>query len=215
MLNGVSVALRTLANPPCAISRSRRRSERDHAQPSLPRSIGNIAYLSRNRTLCPQRFSRAIFLGCDTGAKISASGLRTMGPSGETPCTLQFVSSRPSRARPTPSPTRSRARLHHQRRFGFMGYYVVYAPDDTVTAISIFNTVAEAEDSNRRALALIDNNLGPGYRARDRNRRAGDRAFAALRFSATGWGSRRSFLRTNAVWSDHGIVIGFPEVGSH
>ena len=27
---------------------------------------------------------------------------------------------------------------------GFMGYYVVYAPDDTVTAISVFNTVAEA-----------------------------------------------------------------------
>jgi Antibiotic biosynthesis monooxygenase len=44
---------------------------------------------------------------------------------------------------------------------GFMGYYVVYAPDDTVTAISIFNTVAEAEESNRRALAWIDDNLGP------------------------------------------------------
>ena len=42
---------------------------------------------------------------------------------------------------------------------GFMGYYVIYAPDDTVTAISIFNTVAEAEESNRRALAWIENNL--------------------------------------------------------
>ena len=29
---------------------------------------------------------------------------------------------------------------------GFMGYYVVYAPDDTVTAISIFNKVEEAEE---------------------------------------------------------------------
>ncbi len=44
---------------------------------------------------------------------------------------------------------------------GFMGYYVIYAPDDTVTAISIFNTVAEAEESNRRALAWIEDNLGP------------------------------------------------------
>jgi hypothetical protein len=44
---------------------------------------------------------------------------------------------------------------------GFMGYYVVYAPDDTVTAISVFNTVAEAQESNRRALAFIEDNLGP------------------------------------------------------
>ena len=64
---------------------------------------------------------------------------------------------------------------------GFMGYYVVYAPDDTVTAISVFNTVAEAQESNRRALAWIEENLGPlviGHRERDR--RPGDRAFAAL-----------------------------------
>ena len=44
---------------------------------------------------------------------------------------------------------------------GFMGYYVVYAPDDTVTAISIFNKVEEAEESNRRALAWIEENLAP------------------------------------------------------
>ena len=44
---------------------------------------------------------------------------------------------------------------------GFIGYYVVYAPDDTVTAISVFNTVAEAQESNRRALAFIEDNLGP------------------------------------------------------
>ena len=44
---------------------------------------------------------------------------------------------------------------------GFMGYYVVYAPDDTVTAISVFNTVAEAQESNRRALAFIEENLRP------------------------------------------------------
>jgi quinol monooxygenase YgiN len=44
---------------------------------------------------------------------------------------------------------------------GFMGYYVIYAPDDTVTAISIFNTVEQAEESNRRALAWIDKHLSP------------------------------------------------------
>ncbi len=44
---------------------------------------------------------------------------------------------------------------------GFMGYYVVYSADDTVTAISVFNDFAGAEESNRRALAWIDKNLGP------------------------------------------------------
>lgn len=42
---------------------------------------------------------------------------------------------------------------------GFLGYYVVYAPDDIVTAISIFNTVEQAQESNRRALAWIDKHL--------------------------------------------------------
>ena len=44
---------------------------------------------------------------------------------------------------------------------GFMGYYVVYAPDDTVTAISVFNDFAGAEELNRRALAWIEKNLAP------------------------------------------------------
>ena len=44
---------------------------------------------------------------------------------------------------------------------GFMAYYVVYAPDDTVTAISIFNDYAGAEESNRRALAWIEQSLTP------------------------------------------------------
>ena len=45
---------------------------------------------------------------------------------------------------------------------GFMGYYVIYAPDDTVTAISVFNTVAEARNptgarsrSSRRISGLL------------------------------------------------------------
>jgi hypothetical protein len=44
---------------------------------------------------------------------------------------------------------------------GFMAYYVVYSPDDTVTAISIFNNYAGAEESNRRALAWIEGSLAP------------------------------------------------------
>jgi hypothetical protein len=44
---------------------------------------------------------------------------------------------------------------------GFMAYYVVYSPDDTVTAISIFNNYAGAEESNKRALAWIEASLAP------------------------------------------------------
>jgi hypothetical protein len=44
---------------------------------------------------------------------------------------------------------------------GFMGYYVVYAPDDTVTAISLFNNFASAEEANRRAMAWIEKDLAP------------------------------------------------------
>ena len=44
---------------------------------------------------------------------------------------------------------------------GFKAYYVVYAPDDTVTAISIFDNYEAAEESNRRGLAWIEQSLGP------------------------------------------------------
>lgn len=44
---------------------------------------------------------------------------------------------------------------------GFIAYYVVYASDDTVTAISIFNNFAGAEESNRRGLAWAEQNLAP------------------------------------------------------
>ena len=44
---------------------------------------------------------------------------------------------------------------------GFQAYYVVYAPDDTVTAISIFNNFQGAEEANKRAIAWIEQNLGP------------------------------------------------------
>jgi hypothetical protein len=44
---------------------------------------------------------------------------------------------------------------------GFRAYYVVYAPDDTVTAISVFNDYTGAEESNKRGLAWIEQNLAP------------------------------------------------------
>ena len=44
---------------------------------------------------------------------------------------------------------------------GFRAYYVVYAPDDTVTAISVFDSYAGAEEFNRRALAWIEESLAP------------------------------------------------------
>jgi hypothetical protein len=44
---------------------------------------------------------------------------------------------------------------------GFMAYYVVYAGDHIVTAISIFNQYEQAEEANRRALAWIAENLEP------------------------------------------------------
>ena len=44
---------------------------------------------------------------------------------------------------------------------GFKAYYVIYAPDDTVTAISIFDNYAGAQESNRRGLAWIEQNLAP------------------------------------------------------
>jgi hypothetical protein len=44
---------------------------------------------------------------------------------------------------------------------GFIAYYVVYASDDTVTAISVFNNHAGAEESNRRGLAWVEQNLAP------------------------------------------------------
>jgi hypothetical protein len=43
---------------------------------------------------------------------------------------------------------------------GFRGYYVIYSPDDTVTAISIFDDYAGAEESNRRGLAWSEESLG-------------------------------------------------------
>ena len=44
---------------------------------------------------------------------------------------------------------------------GFRAYYVIYAPDDTVTAVSIFDSYAGAEESNKRGLAWIRANLEP------------------------------------------------------
>lgn len=42
---------------------------------------------------------------------------------------------------------------------GFRAYYVIYAPDDTVTAISVFDSFEGAEESNRRGLVWIKENI--------------------------------------------------------
>ena len=64
---------------------------------------------------------------------------------------------------------------------GFIAYYVVYAPDDTVTAISIFNDYAGAEESNRRALAWIEQkSYAPARRASHGDGWAGDRAHLGI-----------------------------------
>ena len=56
---------------------------------------------------------------------------------------------------------------------GFRAYYVVYAPDDTVTAISIFNKYEQAEEANRRAIAWIEKRLDRKHKGR--HTRSGDR----------------------------------------
>ena len=58
---------------------------------------------------------------------------------------------------------------------GFRAYYVIYAPDDTVTAISIFDDFAGAEELNKRGLAWIEQSSGsPPHRPRLRGRRPRD-----------------------------------------
>ncbi len=44
---------------------------------------------------------------------------------------------------------------------GFQAYYVIYATDDTVTTVSIFDNYAAAQESNKRALAWIETELAP------------------------------------------------------
>ena len=74
---------------------------------------------------------------------------------------------------------------------GFMAYYVVYAPDDTVTAISIFNNYAGAEELNRRGVAWIEQNLdASAHRTSDGRCRTGDRSYAGLTIGRSQWRSR-------------------------
>ncbi|MGY4298097.1 hypothetical protein ACVWXN_006192 [Bradyrhizobium sp. i1.4.4] len=64
---------------------------------------------------------------------------------------------------------------------GFRAYYVVYAGDDTVTAISIFDKFEQAEEANRRAIAWIEKDLGPllaGHASAAAG--PGDRAYAGV-----------------------------------
>jgi len=44
---------------------------------------------------------------------------------------------------------------------GFLGYYVVYGADDTVTTISLFNEYESAAESNRRVIGWVERNVAP------------------------------------------------------
>lgn len=55
---------------------------------------------------------------------------------------------------------------------GFLGYYVIYSPDDTVTAISVFNTVEGAEESNAARRPGSRRTSGRCWLATHRSRRA-------------------------------------------
>ena len=70
---------------------------------------------------------------------------------------------------------------------GFQAYYVVYAPDDTVTAISIFDNVEAAEEFEP-ARAHLD--------------RAECRAVARRARHGSGWASNRAHLRV----ADHRLA---------
>ncbi len=64
---------------------------------------------------------------------------------------------------------------------GFMAYYVVYAPDDTVTAISIFNNFAGAEEFEpaRRRVDRAEPHAIAHWTGH-RRCRAGDRPYAGI-----------------------------------
>ena len=71
---------------------------------------------------------------------------------------------------------------------GFKAYYVVYAPDDTVTAISIFDNYEAAEESNRRGLVWIEQIWAAACCASDGRGRAGDRTYIGIAHSPSSFG---------------------------
>ena len=63
---------------------------------------------------------------------------------------------------------------------GFRAYYVIYAPDDTVTAISIFDDYAGAEDQQARARVDRAKPRSAAHRSSHSGGRASDRAHVGL-----------------------------------
>ena len=84
---------------------------------------------------------------------------------------------------------------------GFMAYYVVYAPDDTVTAISIFNDYAGAEES-KQTCTHVDRgkSCAPAYRASHSVGRAGDRAHLGVAIN-------KRFKSEHDAWDEHDAVF--------
>ena len=78
---------------------------------------------------------------------------------------------------------------------GFRAYYVIYAPDDTVTAISIFDDYAGAVESNNRLLPWIKKNVNSApKRASHSCSRRRYRAHAGLTPMAVGMDRHRFIL---------------------
>ena len=125
-------------------------------------------------------FRRKIIAIRDEG---ESRGFRAADLRGRAPCTPPFVRARQRQAKAEELTRRIKegAIPVISAVEGFMGYYVVYAPDDTVIAISLFNNYAAAEEFEQacagvdraRSRAAID-------RAGYRDGRAGDRAYAGL-----------------------------------
>ncbi|SRR6266851_874963 len=85
---------------------------------------------------------------------------------------------------------------------GFMAYYVVYAPDDTVTAISIFKPCGSGGVEQTRARVDRTEPRASAHRASHGGRRAGDRAYVGMEISASELRSCSiaSFMRIRLTW---------------
>ena len=69
---------------------------------------------------------------------------------------------------------------------GFQAYYVIYAPDDTVTAISIFDDYAGAQELKQTRACLDRTEPGASaHRAGHSGRRTGDCAYVGLVYRAS------------------------------
>ena len=96
---------------------------------------------------------------------------------------------------------------------GFMAYYVVYAPDDTVTAISIFNDYAGAEEF-KQTRAPVDRAETLHPCSLDGNEDAESQHIGGLqdfgKKSLTLWKCNNGILRTHSSQTKNLVLSCFP-----